>query len=30
LVGAVMNRAGEEIFAAGVAQVGYGPVTYLI
>jgi prolyl oligopeptidase len=23
LVGAVMNRAGEEIFAAGVAQVGY-------
>ena len=23
LVGAVMNRAGEELFAAGIAQVGY-------
>ena len=23
LIGAVMNRAGEEIFAAGIAQVGY-------
>jgi protease II len=23
LIGAVMNRAGEEIFAAGVAQAGY-------
>jgi prolyl oligopeptidase len=26
LIGAVMNRAGEETFAAGVAQVGYVPV----
>ena len=25
LIGAVMNRAGEEIFAAGIAQVGYAP-----
>jgi Prolyl oligopeptidase family len=25
LVGAVMNRAGEEIFAAGIAQVGCAP-----
>jgi len=25
LVGAVMNRAGEEIFGAGVARVGYVP-----
>jgi prolyl oligopeptidase len=23
LVGAVMNRTGDEIFAAGIAQVGY-------
>ena len=23
LIGAVMNRAGEELFAAGIAQVGY-------
>ena len=26
LIGAVMNRAGEEIFAAGVAQVGCVPI----
>lgn len=25
LIGAVMNRAGEEIFGAGIAQVGYAP-----
>ena len=26
LVGAVMNRAGEELFAAGIAQAGYLPM----
>jgi hypothetical protein len=29
LIGAVMNRAGEELFAAGIAQAGYLPLVVI-